>query len=435
MGVVTRAKKRRLDEECSNRRLAPGGGEDLISRLPVDLLISIITVRPGKDTARTQILSQRWRPLWRSAPLNLEARGQCWDVLRTHNGPVHRFSLSWEFDFGRRFPVVDSILGSPRLNHLQEFELFYCNNCSQNPQVPRSVLRLSPTLCVLRICSKVQSTSISYGDCLRAQFPTPQLTLSNVNIRESALHGLLSQCPILESLVLAGNRGCRRMWISSSTLRSLGVSNDCICKEEKLEEVVIEDVPLLERLTPLSIWQGGFVIRASQAPKLKTLGYLSHEISTLELGTMVFQMMVPVSLSNVMRTVKILALYTSPNLDAVILFIKCFPCIEKLYIMLKAFNQGNLKNIQRNISLECLDLHLKMVEFSNYQGNMSDLNFIRFFVLNARVLECIKLVAHRDKCEAKWIEKQNQKLQLYGRASRSVHLIFKLITGPVVWYT
>ncbi|EEE53415.1 hypothetical protein OsJ_36490 [Oryza sativa Japonica Group] len=273
MGVVTRAMKRRLDEESSNPELAPRGGEDLISRLPDDIFTSIITILPGKDAARTQMLSRQWRPLWQSAPLNLEA-------------------------------MVD---------------------------------------------------------------------------------------------------------------------------KGKLEEVIIENAPLLERLTPPCIRNEGFVIWVTQAPKMKTLGYLSHKISTIELGTMVFQKLVPVSLSNVMCTVKILALDRAPDLDVVIDFLKCFPCVEKLYVV--AFIQGNFKNALRYVSLECLDLHLRMVEFINYQGNMLDLNFIRFFVLNARVLECVKLVAAHDKYGRKWMEKQQQKLQLYGRASRGITFDFQADYG------
>ena len=70
-----------------------------------------------------------------------------------------------------------------------------------------------------------------------------------------------------------------------------------------------------------------------------------------------------------------------------------------------------------------------MVEFINYQGNMLDLNFIRFFVLNARVLECVKLVAAHDKYGRKWMEKQQQKLQLYGRASRGITFDFQADYG------
>jgi len=227
--------------------------------------------------------------------------------------------------------------------------------------------------------------------------------------------------------VLDDIRGCRRLRICSLSLWSLGVQDTYFSVEGKLEEVIIENAPLLERLTPRIIRHEGFVIRVIQAPKLKTLGYLSDKISTLELGTMVFQKLVPVSLSNVMRAMKILALSTAPNLDVVIDFLKCFSCVEKLYIV--AINQGNFKNVRRYVSLECLDLHLKMVEFINYQGDLTDLNFIKFFVLNARVLECIKFVSRRDKCDAKWIQKQHQRLQLYSRASRGLTLDFQADFG------
>jgi hypothetical protein len=86
----------------------PGSGnvddQDLISRLPDAVLGSIVSLLPTKDGARTQAISRRWRPLWRSAPLNLVADrefmskdqrsiGLIKKILSDHPGPGRRFSL------------------------------------------------------------------------------------------------------------------------------------------------------------------------------------------------------------------------------------------------------------------------------------------------------------------------------------------------------
>lgn len=54
-----------------------------------------------------------------------------------------------------------------------------------------------------------------------------------------------------------------------------------------------------------------------------------------------FQKLVPVSLSNVVRTVKILAININFYPNVVIDFIKCFPCVEKLYVKVGIFSLLN----------------------------------------------------------------------------------------------
>jgi len=38
-----------------------------------------------------------------------------------------------------------------------------------------------------------------------------------------------------------------------------------------------------------------------------------------------------------------------------------------------------------------LDIHLRKIVLANYEGNTSHINFVKFFVSNARVLESMRL--------------------------------------------
>lgn len=58
---------------------------------------------------------------------------------------------------------------------------------------------------------------------------------------------------------------------------------------ERLQEVVTDNAPFLEKFISCSLPCDGMVIRVINAPKLKTLGYLSVKIQTLDLGAIVFQ--------------------------------------------------------------------------------------------------------------------------------------------------
>ncbi|KAF8712891.1 hypothetical protein HU200_028669 [Digitaria exilis] len=317
-----------------------------MSRLPDDFLGAIITVLPLNDGARTQILSRRWRPLWRSVPIDFEAKtfADTEAILTSHHGgPCRRLSLTWR-EYFSGFPTPPPP----------------CSGCPTSTTASRS-----------SSCATPPTLASSTG--IRLEFPAAaaataelgfphleQLTLKGVVVPESTLHGILSGCHALQSLVLHGNTGFRynHLRISSRTLRSLGISGG------DHGEVVIEDAPVLER-----IFQDGLMhckrIRVIQAPKLKMLGYLAEfdpPDLTLEVAAATytasvftitllianlcscafylggfpcsFQKIELVSLPNPMRTVKILALDVAPdNLDVVIGFLTWFPCVEKLYMV------------------------------------------------------------------------------------------------------
>ena len=83
---------------------ATPAGLDIISNLPDDMLIVIISLLPIKYGARTTVLSRRWRPLWNSTPLDLiDTHKLCHGyrksldafskILGSHPGPTRGLSM------------------------------------------------------------------------------------------------------------------------------------------------------------------------------------------------------------------------------------------------------------------------------------------------------------------------------------------------------
>ncbi|KAF8669985.1 hypothetical protein HU200_051170 [Digitaria exilis] len=331
-------------------------------------------------------------------------------VLASHRGgPCRRLSLTWRDSF-----YVSEVLQLPGLDGLHEFELCLCYFPSRPPTILFKVPRYSPALRVLTLCCRRSSGRLELPAAEAAAelgFPhLEQLTLKGVIIRESTLHGILSRCPSLQSLVLQCNAGYSHLRISSQTLRSLGVS---VIDGHKFKgEVVIEDAPLLERL-----FQDGPAyrdkIRVIKAPKLKMLGYLRDSYSELLVSTnRELEKRELVIMPHAMATVKILALDVAPhNPDAVIDLLTWFPCVEKLYMVLGHSKVRNVHWKSNDVSLECLDEQLKILEFKGYRGIMSEVMLVRFFLSNARVLESLN---PRKICYKKWISTQRHKLRPLG---------------------
>ncbi|CAM0955901.1 unnamed protein product [Alopecurus aequalis] len=173
-------------------------------------------------------------------------------------------------------------------------------------------------------------------------------------------------------------------------------------------------------------------------PSLKTLAFgslsiqediLHRILSGSPLGTTVPQEMVVCNLKMLVHSVKVLHLTSSgPNLDAVVAFLRVFPCLERLYIMSTLqMDMKNVHHLDPTDPIECLS-HLRYVELRCYVGKKPDVDFAKFFVLNAKVLELMKFVVE-DGCTQSWRTDQYKQLQFDGSASQNAQFDFRSYSG------
>ncbi|OEL25804.1 hypothetical protein BAE44_0013177 [Dichanthelium oligosanthes] len=389
---------------------------DRISDLPDELLCTIVSLLPFKDGARTRLLSRRWRNLWLSAPLNLDdgglevgdirrwrrrayLQGLITRILSTHPGPIRRlcltsFSHTTTWDTWFRYPVLDK---------LEELQFRYNRMPLIKDLLPLSALRFSD----LRVAS--------YGRC---NFPEDlggvtfpklrELTLYELTNSESTLHAMISACPALRSLFLRNNVGFRRVRISSQRLINLGISVEA----RTMEELIIVNAPSMEKLLIFDTNGVPKNICVMFAPKLEVMGCLSNDMLNVQLEATVFQKLVAISPIKSLQAVKIFSLRAAGfKLEIVMDFLKCFPCLEKLYYFeSRPWEDESGQILNGGPSIECLDRHLKEIVLIDYQGTSSGgVNFVRFFVLNASVLKVVEFQVPFD-CSKKWKAKHKRLL-------------------------
>lgn len=62
----------------------------------------------------------------------------------------------------------------------------------------------------------------------------------------------------------------------------------------------------------------------------------------------------------------------------------------------------NVLQYNRVDPIECLELHLKEITLNSYRGRTPDVNFAKFFVLNARVLKVMRFGIKFTQKDAWW---------------------------------
>ncbi|CAM0946920.1 unnamed protein product [Alopecurus aequalis] len=373
--------------EAPARRASPDGGVDHISGLPDAILGIVISLLPIKDGARTQVLSPRWRYVWPSvAPLDLDAGISLCDPLRrasvisailsVHQGPGRRFHFPSIrlADDADGHAELDRWFHSPALTNLEDLDISYEHWDPGYPLPASALVRFASTLRAATFGYWAFPDEIAAAPAL--SFPLlKRLTLWGVSISPDAFSGVVSACHALESLLLweISFEGCLR--VNSKTLRSIGFH----ARHSPDQELVIGEAPRLRTMLTLHLVIGRETVRVTGAPRLEILGPLSPLNFKLEIATVDFVGMVPVSLTGPIRTVKVLALRYSGNINAVLDVLRCFPCLEKLYVIwqnqdvhdywygpedaMAFLGEGHLEEMenmnQYEYPIECLERNLK----------------------------------------------------------------------------
>lgn len=382
------------------------GGVDRISNLPDDILGEIISLIPTKDGACTQTLASRWRYLWCSAaPLNLDCRelpasmDACANVvsqiLSSHLGPGRRFCIHSHYLFSGWTAALDVWLRSPALNNLEELD-FYCRSQTLD-DLKRRVLDLSyvmnydpkmlvknrdprkrlvpPPASTFRFAATLRVATI--GNCYllftliqSLHFPhLRKLALEHVCLSERCLYGMIAACPALECLLIELCHGFRSFWVNSIGLKSIAMTVGLYKGGRfQFKELIIENAPCL-RLLHVGLHFDLHVSIVS-APKLETLGcyfYQNFPSYRLAFGSTIIQGIPVDSLAMVVHTVKILALSVHIlSLDTVIKFMRCFPCLEKLYIETCEKPPDNVWRREHQELSRCFDIPMKTIVLQFY---------------------------------------------------------------------
>ncbi|PSS15791.1 F-box/LRR-repeat protein [Actinidia chinensis var. chinensis] len=200
------------------------GGKDLISSLPDDILVRILSFLPVESTIRTSILSTRWRHLWKYnlvidftmstySLLDSEDYSFVSRFLALHRAPkLQRFAICRSGCKGF-VPEVELWVAFAATRDVQELEIIFYDVYFE---VPLS----------LYAAKSIKSLYLS-GVCFSSPpnfngfFLLKDLSIGFSGIGDEVVEAIVSSCPILESLTLQRCSGLNKVKIASWGLKRL----------------------------------------------------------------------------------------------------------------------------------------------------------------------------------------------------------------------
>ncbi|CAA0807408.1 Unknown protein [Striga hermonthica] len=400
-------------QECVERY----HGDNLISRLPDDILLVILSFLPLKEAGRTSVLSSRWRNLWSyTLHLNFDDHSSMEKIMEDPefgNVSVEREKyVKW----------VDSVLQSHRGSTVKELRICFSLvksatksitkwlefaferhteklelNLSDGDGVhPQHEMYVFPELC---------SSDSPYKSSGVFNFkPIKMLFLGCVQVSGETIEFLLRGCPLLEQLIVRASNTLTRLEVCGPSLvlkhleiwrctflKSLRISAPKLTSLilYKIEGLLLEDVPMLTsvHVSFADSW------RSSSERLISTLLCCLSQLEILTLNIYHRRgVLWMIKFPKMPKLKKLIIIDGLSGVDSSLLglanFISASPNLQEFEIQQRWYKAERSNNeIQKGLKHFPLHQHLNVFRFLGYYACPSDFELVNYLLENCVALK------------------------------------------------